>query len=338
MNDEMKHVENIYGDGIVAQEIAKVKKYIVITDRIAWEIYRSYFNPTPIEVVFPDTLEKSKLDDMEPHLSNEADIVGLGGGSVLDAAKYFAFLKKKHPILIPTITSSNAPHSDWISVRRDGRAAGIIKPGYARRILVDYELIRQAEPRLNRAGYGDLLFMVTTLQDWNLSSLAGKEPAYDSAIADQVTGIMKLAISKADEIGSVSDAGIRYLMNFFETTTAICASHPQLPLGAGAEHLFAWNLEGVTGRHFIHGEIVALGIVISSFLQKNNHELLRKALDTAKVAYHPDMLGITWDEIAETLQTVEIYNRNVRNFTTVFSDIEWKGKVLQQIHEMIYLE
>lgn len=331
----MEHVENIYGDGIVGDELSKLDKYIVITDRIAWDIYKDYFKPEPTEVIFPDTLEKSELERMEPKLPNHAAIVGLGGGSVLDAAKYFAFLKKKHPVLVPTITSSNAPHSDWMSVRRDGRAAGIVEPGYARKIIIDYDLIRKADPRLNRAGYGDLLFMLTTIKDWQLAAAAGKGPAIDTAIIDDISNLMQSAISKAEAIGSVTDKGIEDLMKFFEVSTAICANNSNLPLGAGAEHLFAWNLEGVTGRHFIHGEIVALGIVISSFLQKSNHDLLKKALNTAKVAYHPETLGITWEEIEETLKTVEIYNRNVRKFNTVFSDVVWSPELLQQIRDMI---
>jgi glycerol dehydrogenase-like iron-containing ADH family enzyme len=273
---------------------------------------------------------------MVSDIPNDVVIVGMGGGSVLDAAKYFAVLKNQTPVLIPTITSSNTQFSDFISVREGGRPIGFKKEGYPRKVVVDYSLIRDADPRMNRAGYGDLLFMQTTLTDWKIASNAGKGVPYEPELGDKVTELMNRAIDGAAEIGSVSDKGIQDLMELFEVTTELTMSNLSKPIDAGAEHLFAWNLEGVTGRHFIHGEIVSLGILISSFLQKSHHEELREALDKSNVKYHPDEIGVTWDEIKESLITVDEYNRRVRKFNTIFQEVKWTPALLKDIQAMIY--
>lgn len=332
----MTHIETIYGNGILEKELNGLEEYIVVTAQIPWQLHRKYFSNKSIRVIMPETLEQSALDKIASTIPRGVEIVGLGGGAVIDAAKYFAYLKDKTPLLIPTITSSNAPFSDFISVRKGGGPFGFKKDGWPKKIIVDYELIRKADPRLNRAGYGDLLFMQTTLNDWRIAAASGKGVPLDSEVEENMVKMIEHAIDNAEEIGLVTDQGIKKLMELTEKSTSLVMSNLSKPISAGAEHLFAWNLEIQTGRNFIHGEIVSLGIVIASFLQKNDHTKLKQALDKAQVIYLPDQLGIDWDEVEQVLLTVKSYNRKVRRFYTVFEDVEWTPKLFKDIKEWIY--
>jgi glycerol-1-phosphate dehydrogenase [NAD(P)+] len=329
-------IETIYGDEILEGELNRLERYVVITDKIPWQLYQSRFSHKPVQIMMPETLEQSDLDEMVSTIPEGLEFVGLGGGSVIDAAKYFAYLRGKTPVLVPTITSSNAQFSDYISVRRQGRPFGMKKEGWPKRIIVDYELIRKADSRLNRAGYGDLLFMQTTLNDWRIAAGAGKADPVDPVLDEAITNMMRQAMESAAEIGSLSQRGIEMLMKLFEESTQLVMSNLSKPINAGAEHLFAWNLEGITGRHFSHGEIVSLGIVISSYLQKSHAAELKQALDKAQVIYYPERLGIDWNEIKETLLTVEEYNKKVRKFHTVFEEVEWTPRLFKEIQEWIY--
>lgn len=332
----MAHIETIYGNGILEKELNGLEEYIIITAQIPWQLHRKYFSNKSIRVIMPETLEQSALDKIASTIPGGVEIVGLGGGAVIDAAKYFAYLKNKAPLLIPTITSSNAPFSDFISVRKGGGPFGFKKDGWPKKIIVDYELIRKADPRLNRAGYGDLLFMQTTLNDWRIAAASGKGVPLDPEVEENMVKMIEHAIENAEEFGLVTDQGIKKLMELTEKSTSLVMSNLSKPISAGAEHLFAWNLEIQTGRHFIHGEIVSLGIVIASFLQKNDHTKLKQALDKAQVIYLPDQLGIDWNEVEECLLTVKSYNRKVRRFHTVFEDVEWTPKLFKDIKEWIY--
>jgi hypothetical protein len=71
----------------------------------------------------------------------------------------------------------------------------------------------------------------------------------------------------------------------FEAITCLVADRPEAPLSVGSEHLFAWTVEAVTGRHLTHGELVALGIVIMEDFTGGSQ--YRKALDTAQVRWRP---------------------------------------------------
>ncbi len=325
----------VYGEGILAEELRRLGDCAVITSRTPWALHQASFPQEPRAVLMPGTLELAELDDMSATVPSGVHVVGLGGGAVIDAAKYFAHLRGETPVLIPTMASSNGPFSEWISVRRGGRPAGFRQPGLPRRIVVDYAVLQQADARVNRAGYGDLLPLQTTLNDWRIAAASSRADPVDPATEAMATELMRRAMANAREIGSVSRRGIETLMRLTEASAQLMLTHPEQPLGAGSEHLFAWTLESLTGKHFLHGEIVALGIVIASYLQRRDHGALRRALDDAQVTYQPERLGIAWVDIERTLRGIEAYNWEVRRFSTVFDDIDWTPGLLEELREIV---
>ncbi|MQB01652.1 MAG: iron-containing alcohol dehydrogenase [Actinobacteria bacterium] len=330
----MKHITTQFGEGILEGVVDALGDYVLVTDPIPWKLYRDRLSRRPAHVVMVESLEKRLLDQAVSQVPGSLDIVGLGGGSVIDAAKYLAYVRDKTPVLVPTITSSNAHLTDFISVRLEGRAAGMKVEGWPKRVVVDYDLIAAADPRLNRAGFGDVLAHRTALNDREIAAASGKEEEVDPAVRDRIGTIIDRAMDGAAEIGTVSRSGIKLLIELFEECTNTTEESPS-PLGAGGEHLFAWNLEGVTGRHFIHGEIVSLGIVICAYLQGRHFDQLRSALDRARVAYRPDQVGANWEDIKQTLVTVEDYNQKVRRFNSVFAKIEWTPRLLAEIRDLV---
>jgi glycerol-1-phosphate dehydrogenase [NAD(P)+] len=333
----MNHIQTVYGDGILKNELNNIDNYVLVTDQVPWQLHQNYFSTNPVKVIMPGTLERTALDKMIVTIPQGVEFVGLGGGTVLDATKYFALLREKKPMLIPTITSTDAPFTDFISVtNEEGFRIGFKKIGWPKRVIIDYALNRKAEPRFNRAGYGDLLCMLPTLDDWRMASKVGKEVSLDPALEETIMSIMDRAIESASVIGSMRSEGIEILMKLTENSAALIMSNLDKPISAGSEHLFAWNLDVTTGRHFVHGEIVSLGILISSYLHNKHFNRLKQALDEAQVIYRPARLEITWDEIKETLLTVEEYNRNVRQFHTIFEKIEWTPDRLDEVRELVF--
>lgn len=338
----VNHVETKYGKSILAGELQALDHYVLITNDAAWELCGKYFHlKPPIQVIMVETLDKECLDDIYNRVSGDLEIVGLGGGTALDAAKYFAYLNGKTPLLVASITSTNAPFTDFISIRKNGGPFGFKVDGYPKKIIIDYELISLADQRLNRAGFGDLMYMQTTLNDWRIMHQKGVGPVLDINIQETILQIINTTIKHAFEIGSITETGIRILMESTELSSELYMQNLTKPIGAGSEHLFAWNLELLTNKPLVHGEIVSLGIVISSFLQSSyltdsSYREVRKALDDAQVTYHPDEIGVTWNEIEETLLTVEEYNRKIRNFHTVFELTEWTPALFKRIKRYIY--
>ncbi|WP_261130833.1 iron-containing alcohol dehydrogenase [Bacillus sp. Marseille-Q3570] len=338
----VEHLETLYGNSIVPKELAHLDDYLLVTNHDAWQLCKGYFQDhPPYDVIMIRTLDKAELDEIHQNISKGLEFVGLGGGTVLDATKYFAYLNNQVPFLIPSITSSNAPFTDFISIQKNGGPFGFKVDGYPKRIMIDYELIGLADKRLNRAGFGDLLYMQTTLNDWRIMQEKGVGPMVVEEIGEKILEMMDSTIGNVSEIGDVTDKGIKILMENTQLSAELYMDNVRMPISAGSEHLFAWNLERITGKPLIHGEIVSLGVVISSFLQSSflpdsKYQTLRKALDDAKVIYHPDELGVLWEEIKTTLLTIEDYNRKIRHFHTVFELIEWDPGVFHRLKDYIY--
>jgi glycerol dehydrogenase-like iron-containing ADH family enzyme len=330
----MEHIESIYGDDVLPGELARAGDYVALVDPIAWALCGERLPGAPAGVLEPSSLEQAALDDLAAEVPAGATVVGVGGGLVIDAAKYVARRDGRTVVLVPSITSSNAPFSDAISVRRDGVPTGMREPSQTKRVVVDYTLIGAADPRLNRAGYADVLAHETALADWRRAADRGAL-AMDEAAFAAMTALLSTAREAAPAIGAVDHRGVETLMRLFEQTTALTVAHPHAPMGAGSEHLLAWNLEGVTGRHFIHGEVVALGVLVAAHVQGGDAAGLRAALDQARVRYRPADIGVEWSELERALETVADYNRRVRRFHTVFEDTDWTPALRAEIRELV---
>ena len=57
----------------------------------------------------------------------------------------------------------------------------------------------------------------------------------------------------------------------------------------------------LTGKKFIHGQPVCLGVYIGSMLHDHQTEDMLAAIRRAGVDIRPQAMGITWQEVAETL-------------------------------------
>src|SRR4029077_7620501 len=87
-----------------------------------------------------------------------------------------------------------------------------------------------------------------------------------------------------DDIREVTDEGIRTLMMAHRWGGAAFhnagwhARHMD-----GVDHSYLYCLEYVTGKHFIHGQAVGLGIYIGSEMQDNEAEDMLRALHSTGV-------------------------------------------------------
>jgi glycerol dehydrogenase-like iron-containing ADH family enzyme len=82
------------------------------------------------------------------------------------------------------------------------------------------------------------------------------------------------------------------------------SSHPHARFNAGSEHIFAWALEAVAGKRLVHGETVALGIILMSLLQGNAPEWAASIIRAADLSFHPEDIGVTWATVDETLRSL----------------------------------
>jgi glycerol-1-phosphate dehydrogenase [NAD(P)+] len=236
-------------------------------------------------------------------------IVGLGGGTALDTAKFLAWKHNKQLVQIPTITSVDAGFTDAVGVRVDGRVRyiGRVIPQL---VILDIPLIQSAPPRLNQAGIGDILSCHTGLFDWRLAADGGHGHPWDDRLAALGQRLLEELADAADEIAAVSDAGIRFIADAYRRIGAACAAAGHSRFEEGSEHFWAYAYEHATGAHPVHGEIISLAVCALAHIQGNDPTSAAAIVRRAGTRAHPDDLGVRHADFVECLVGLAAYSRD----------------------------
>ena len=141
-------------------------------------------------------LEQAFLEQASAELPVFDSVVGIGGGMVVDAAKYMTYKRKGKLFLVPSITSSNGPFTSNIAVRKNNTNMGLSTDVVPNAVIIDYDLINAAEPRWNRAGFGDLYCLRSSMKDWERACQAGQgrwNPELATDLGQLLAGLEELA-------------------------------------------------------------------------------------------------------------------------------------------------
>ena len=297
-----------YGDRLLESVRLPEADVALITMEEPWELARGRLGFTPKVVAFVRELDWFRLEALERALPEVSAVVGLGGGTPTDAAKYVAWRRHLPVDVFPSITSVDAAVTKSIAARSGGHVTyvGFIVP---RQVYVDTTLIAAAPPRLNRSGVGDILCAHAALWDWKLAHDSRGE-RYDPAAVKAMHRWLDRIVAGADGIRDVTPQGIRLVMEAFEDISLICrrfgSSRPQ----EASDHTFAYNAEFQTGKSFLHGELVGLGTYVMASLQDNDPAFVVEAYRTTGLRWQPRDIGLTRDEFVRTLRTLNQYQKN----------------------------
>jgi glycerol-1-phosphate dehydrogenase [NAD(P)+] len=247
-----------------------------------------------------DSLARADLEALVAGIpAGAVTVVGLGGGMALDAAKWVAWRRDLPLILAPSIVSVDACVTNTVAVR-DGGA--IVYEGFvvADRIVIDADIVGRAPARLNRAGVGDLLSIHTGQFDWRLGAAAGRI-AFDEGIAAAAAAVLDRTEALAPEIAAVSEVGVGGLVSMYAEVNALCLRVGHSGPEEGSEHYLGYRLEEVTGRSFVHGELIGLGTVLMATLQGNDPARPIRILDRCDVEWRPEQQRLTRGQLLEAL-------------------------------------
>jgi glycerol-1-phosphate dehydrogenase [NAD(P)+] len=243
-------------------------------------------------------------------------IVGLGGGQAIDNAKYVAWRTGLPLYQLPTIMSVDAPYTEEIGVRADGRVryVGSVRPV---EVVIDPSLVRQAPASLNRAGVGEIVSCHTGTWDWSNARERGLGKPWDERYAELGRQVFSELSGASGDVDAVSDAGVRFLAGALQRIGAGCtaAGHPCFQ--EGSEHAFAYVFEWLTGEHRVHGELVACGAAALSAVQGNDPELVRELLERSGCRFRAADLGIDRALCDRILRELAPYARSESFYPTV---------------------
>lgn len=224
-------------------------------------------------------------------------VIALGGGRIIDAAKYAAGLAGKPLIAVATNLAHDGLASPVSILEHDGTRSskGVPVPGA---VIIDIEMVRTSPERFLRAGIGDVISNISALADWELARQINGEAINGVAATMARTAATSVAmhtgdIHNDDFLATLAEAVVLSGM-------AMAISGNTRPC-SGACHEISHSIDELYPQKSApHGEQVGVGALFASYLREDKSdfaEILQTLTHHNLPRTHRD-LGLTDEEFA----------------------------------------
>lgn len=218
-----------------------------------------------------DSTDIDDIIDLAFEIDSKAQvIVGIGGGKVIDVAKYAAYLRKLPFISIPTSASSDGFSSASASLMVNGRRTSVpARMAYG--IIVDTDIIKSAPDRFLYSGIGDMVSKITALYDWLYESENGYSEMNDFAVMIAKKAVNSFVRTPFETIKD--DLFLKELLD----SLAMSGIANEIAGGSsptsGSEHLISHALDKMLEQPQLHG--IQVGIATYIMAVVHNHRYVR---------------------------------------------------------------
>ena len=226
-------------------------------------------------------------------------LVGIGGGKTLDVAKYAATLVGLPMVAVATSIAHDGVASPVSSLQEGGRKGsfGVQTPVA---VVIDLDYVRDSDPRLRRAGIGDVVSNLTAVADWRLSGAERDEPVDGLATAFAVMA-GEAILHREDSIDD--PAFLEALAGALVLSGLAMATAGNSRPCSGGEHEIVHAIDHLFPGDRLHGELCAVGTLFSCHLRGDDG--LLEAVDRCLLRHGlprtPADLGLTAEEFAQAV-------------------------------------
>ena len=192
-------------------------------------------------------------------------VIGLGGGKVIDAAKYIGFLRKLPFISVPTSASSDGFSSASASLIVNGRRNSV-PARLAFGIIADTTVIKSAPQKFLYSGIGDMVSKITALYDWKFEEAHGVSQVNDFALM-----VAKKAVNSfvRTPFNSIQDnLFLKELLDSLAMSGIANEIAGSSAPTSGSEHLISHALDKMLETPQLHG----IQVGIATYLMSRVHD------------------------------------------------------------------
>lgn len=256
-------------------------------------------------------------------------VIGVGGGKVLDVAKYAGFVAKIPYICVPTTLSNDSLASPVAVLGTEGDARKTLKCAIPAGIVVDVNVIMGAPVSHLQSGIGDTISKYTALYDWKLDAAYRKDRVDDFSYLLSDMAFSSLCYN--EEKSLKSKEFIKILTQALVLGGLAMEIAGNSRPSSGSEHLFCHSLEeNYKEIQISHGMAVALGSLVSCRLQGRDDSLLRSVLE----AYGMDMDPMNWGITEEIFTDAWMRAADTRKDRhTILNEVTLTQTLLHEIYE-----
>lgn len=307
------------------------KRTILITGHSALKIATPFLENINItETILIENSRKNYVDNL--NLPNKTAQVCylVGSGQTIDIGRYLANKWELEAVAVPTIISTDAFLVDCTGLRENG-CVKYVKSKKADKVILNWNLLKQAPWKLNLNGCGDILSIFTGLFDWHYA-----DDNYDKDVAIMAQGILDGLLSQTKLVKEKTKKGLEVIVNSLAMEVQLCNLYGNSRPEEGGEHFFTYCVENKMG-HFLHGEMVGFGILLTGFLQGQDITKVKKFMDDIGMSYIPQ--GITQEIVRNTLKELPDYVKTNKLLYSIYNDFDYQknGAKISQFFKLINL-
>lgn len=302
----------VFGRGLIGEigDIA-APPFLVVTMADLWPKLEPHL-PAGTAVHMVETMERAGLEQALGMLGPFRSIVGIGGGQAIDCAKYFAWRAGLALHQFPSSLSVDAMYGHRAGVR-DNAMVRYVGWAVPETVYIDYDLVLDAPPAINRAGIGDVFCFFTGVWDWQYAEHQGRcerRWPYNADLAARSLAKAEAALAGRQAIRDLTEDGIGLIIDAFQWGGASyhqagwCPRHIE-----GIEHYVFYALEAATGCKFLHGQAVCLGIIVGALMHERRAEQLASAIHFIGVDVRPKAMGLDWPVVEQVLRDLPQFVR-----------------------------
>jgi glycerol-1-phosphate dehydrogenase [NAD(P)+] len=226
-------------------------------------------------------------------------LFGVGGGTIIDAAKVSSGNQNLPFVSVPTTVSHDGIASPLASIKGSNKPYSILAQAPLA-IIADTEIISLAPWRSVISGCGDVIAKFTAVKDWKLAHLENNE-YYGEYAASLALMSTKLVTENAGLIKPGNDGGMRVLLEaLISCGVAMSIAGSSRPC-SGSEHLFSHALDMVNSHHAMHGEQCGIGSILTSFLYGSNWQRIKSTLKQIGAPTTASELGVKDEDVVKAL-------------------------------------